>query len=132
MYPRVSQRWDITTKTTGEEAVEALRSGEWFDLVILDYHLGDGLNGLSVAEFLRENSVNKDAIVVLNSGSILRTPEGEQPLFDLVWTKPLPSNEEMRFGLCMELLKSKSGGNEMRSSHRNPAAKPGASVESKA
>lgn len=65
------------------------------------------MDGMSVAEFVRESSVNKDAVVVLNSGSIARLRSGEGQPYDIVWPKPLPSNEQMRFDLCMELLKFK-------------------------
>ena len=93
---------------TGEEAVDVLRHG-WYDLVIIDQHLGDGISGLSVARFVRDSSVNKHAVVILNSGSLIRAPEGEQTPYDHVWPKPLPSNEQMRFDLCRMLLKSKDG-----------------------
>jgi hypothetical protein len=82
---------------------------EWFDLVILDHHLGDGrMSGLGVAQFVREGSMNKDAVVVLNSGSKHHVSETEKPPYDIVWPKPLPSNEQMRCDLCMELVKSKN------------------------
>lgn len=87
---------------------------EWYDLVILDHHLGEGMSGLAVAHFVREGAVNKDAIVVLNSGSKPHISENDHPPFDIVWNKPLPSNEQMRFDLCMELLKSKKNGKKDR------------------
>ena len=55
----------------------------------------------------RENAANKDAIVVLNSGSILHTRDqfmNEQRLFNLLWSKPLPDAKMMRQSLCCELL----------------------------
>ena len=103
------KRWTITTRTSGEEAVELLRN-EWFDLVVLDYHLGEGMNGLSVADYVRNGSVNKNAIVILNSGSVQSLQKGDETSYDLLWPKPLPSNEQMRLDLCKELLKSKSSG----------------------
>jgi len=67
-------------------------------------------NDISMSEFLtvcnREHAVNKDAIVVLNSGSVLQNHEelGADGPFNLFWPKPLPHLDKMRLNLCYELL----------------------------
>lgn len=48
----VRQRWNITSAETGEEAVELLKT-QSFDLIVLDHHLGDGINGVDVGRFAR-------------------------------------------------------------------------------
>lgn len=59
----------------------------------------------------REHAVKKDAIVVLNSGSVAGNGEAKvfndedgARDFNLVWTKPLPDASKMRLNLCCELL----------------------------
>jgi len=46
------RRWIITTAETGEEAIELLNT-QSFDLIVLDHHLGDGINGEEVGRFAR-------------------------------------------------------------------------------
>ena len=46
------KRWNITAASTGEDAVEYLRS-QSFDLVVLDHQLGDGMSGIDVGRFVR-------------------------------------------------------------------------------
>jgi len=54
----------------------------------------------------RDHAVNKDAIVVLNSGSVLHQGGelGNDGPFNLFWPKPLPNLDKMRLNLCCELL----------------------------
>ena len=49
-----TQRWNITSVLTGEEAVEYLRT-QSFDLVVVDKQLGDGISGIEVGRFVRYN-----------------------------------------------------------------------------
>lgn len=97
---------------TGNKQWEVL-SKEWFDLVILDQHLGEGVTGTTVAEFIRKRAVNRDAIVVLNTGSMIRSmnPETDDVPYSCLWPKPLPSTEQMRLELCRELLFASSRRN---------------------
>jgi CheY-like chemotaxis protein len=52
IYCLFRQRWNIATAETGEEAIELLKT-QSFDLIVLDHHLGDGINGEEVGRFAR-------------------------------------------------------------------------------
>jgi len=99
-------RWSISSCLDAEEAMSLIRN-EWFDLIILDHHLDGDITGLDVSVFVREHGMNKDAILVLNTCSEMRGGVPPQP-FNLFWSKPLPSVENMRRDLIQELLRSRS------------------------
>ena len=49
---QASKRWRFALKSNGEDAAVSLKN-EWFDLVVLDQHMGDGMKGTDVAKFVR-------------------------------------------------------------------------------
>lgn len=49
---QAEKRWRFTLKSNGEDASVALKK-EWFDLVVLDQNMGDGMKGTDVAKFVR-------------------------------------------------------------------------------
>jgi CheY-like chemotaxis protein len=101
------KHWLISMCTTGKEAMDLIQK-QHFDLLVLDQNLGDDtIRGTDIAEFARECGVNKDSIIVLNSGSELKQREASEP-FDLYWPKPLPSVEQMRRNLCRKLVQSRA------------------------
>src|SRR5690349_10635054 len=51
----LSERANVMAVTTGETAL-ALLDGKAFDIVITDYHLGEGVNGLQVFRRARERN----------------------------------------------------------------------------
>ena len=107
------KRWSISACTSAIDAMDILKT-KFIDLVVLDQNLGDdAISGTDIALFAKENSVNEDIIIVLNTGSELKRQEGELP-FDLCWPKPLPSVEQMRRSLTGRLIKSKETAKESR------------------
>eukprot|EP00567_Pseudictyota_dubia_P017114 CAMPEP_0197436904 /NCGR_PEP_ID=MMETSP1175-20131217/4246_1 /TAXON_ID=1003142 /ORGANISM="Triceratium dubium, Strain CCMP147" /LENGTH=1610 /DNA_ID=CAMNT_0042966295 /DNA_START=87 /DNA_END=4919 /DNA_ORIENTATION=+ len=117
------RRWNFTLKKNGEDSVKALKE-QSYDLVVLDQHMGPGLKGTDVADFVRSGSKNPDAIVVINSGEELKlvptshpstsaslsTSPGKTttPSFNFQWTKPAPAIDAIRQDLCLELVREKS------------------------
>lgn len=111
------KRWQFTLKTNGEDCVDCLKD-EWFDLCVLDQHMGPGLKGTDVASFIRKGAVNSNALVVINTGVEKNLQEqgnwdDHTVPFNFQWTKPAPSIEKIRQDLCLELVaeKTSSGTN---------------------
>jgi CheY-like chemotaxis protein len=107
------KRWSISSCTSGVEAMDLIKTTH-LDLLVLDQNLGnETIRGTDIALFAKENSLNKDVVIILNTGSELKQPEGEQP-FHIYWPKPLPSVEQMRRNLTRELVKSRVAPDESR------------------
>ena len=111
------KRWQFTLKTNGEDCVDCLKE-EWFDLCVLDQHMGPGLKGTDVASFIRKGAVNPNAIVVINTGVEKNLQEqgnwdDNTIPFNFQWTKPAPNLQKIRQDLCLELVaeKTSSGTN---------------------
>mmetsp|Transcript_21082 Transcript_21082/g.23947 ORF Transcript_21082/g.23947 Transcript_21082/m.23947 type:complete len:885 (+) Transcript_21082:92-2746(+) len=96
------KHWYISICTDPQDAVCKLKR-EWFDLVVSDLDLNDAsMSGLDLIAYARKYSLNRNAILVLNSGSeLLYGPH----MFNIYWSKPLPSVEKMRRSLCKELIR---------------------------
>ena len=106
------KRWQFTLKTNGEDCVDCLKE-EWFDLCVLDQHMGPGLKGTDVASFIRKGAVNPNAIVIINTGVEKNLQEqgnwdDNTVPFNFQWTKPAPSMEKIRQDLCLELVAEKT------------------------
>jgi CheY-like chemotaxis protein len=56
--------YDVVSTSSGEEAWEALKSGQVFDLLIIDW-LMTGMDGLEICRNIRDDSVLKDLYVIL-------------------------------------------------------------------
>eukprot|EP00797_Seminavis_robusta_P031325 Sro678_g185910.2 (693) ;mRNA; r:17516-19594 len=99
-------RWDIVQCTVGARA-KVLMEENRYDMVVMDQTLEnpsscESLTGTELGKLGRKTQ-NKDVIFVLNSGSPVGN--GELPsCFDLSWSKPLPSVEELRNDLYRQLL----------------------------
>jgi len=111
------KRWQFTLKANGEDCVDCLKE-EWFDLCVLDQHMGPGLKGTDVASFIRKGAVNPSAIVVINTGVEKNLQEqgnwdDNTVPFNFQWTKPAPAILKIRQDLCLELVaeKTSSGTN---------------------
>jgi len=100
------RHWSISTSLNAKHAMSQLHK-ESFDLIVLDDNLAtDNLNATDVANFAREISSNKEAIIVLVTSTRRESNELLHP-FNMTWSKPLPSVEIMRRSLCLELIKTK-------------------------
>lgn len=99
---------NIETVHSIQDAECKLKS-EWFDLVILaslEFHYEKELSSTSASDliyFIRRNSQNKCSIIVLNSASVYDVPRPQ--LFNIFWSKPLPTLEVMKKSLINELIK---------------------------
>lgn len=86
------EKFDVTTATSGEDAVEQLKSGEHYDLVISDVMM-PGLSGIELLRVVKEN--NADMKVLLLTG--LKTEDTVVDAFDLgaddFMTKPFNPKE---------------------------------------
>jgi CheY-like chemotaxis protein len=106
---RAEKRLSISVSTSVKDAIFKLK-GESFDLVVTgqefshDNHIKD-LKGMDIISFVRDHSLNKNAIIVLNSAIAQSQHHPQQ--FDMYWPKPLPSDDRMRQTLCEELLQIK-------------------------
>ncbi|MCX6252586.1 MAG: PAS domain S-box protein [Bacteroidetes bacterium] len=109
--------WGITAELTsnGKDALDLLKSAnnnkQYFDIVILDMHM-PGMNGLSVAEEIRNNLQLKLEPVIIMYSSIEKdhvTEIGKQLGIDRYLTKPVKMKE-----LLEVLQKEKNLSGEMK------------------
>ena len=64
---RATDRYDVVTCGSGEEAVAILRE-EMLDAVVLDHHLG-GMSGLNVLQWMHEQKMETPVIMLTGAGS---------------------------------------------------------------
>ena len=91
---RVSgSRYRVTPAATAREAIDRLRRGEHFDLLITDYHLDAGHTGTQVIAAAREmNGDDMKAVLVTgDTSSVVREMRGDANL--RVTSKPINSRE---------------------------------------
>ncbi|TVR46531.1 MAG: response regulator, partial [Puniceicoccaceae bacterium] len=94
VFAGMLKRWGMETVTCpdGEEVLRRAHDGEQFDLLLLDHQL-PGLDGVSVARTLREESPGSPPMVLLSSlgvANIKHRPGAEQ--LDAILTKPVRQN----------------------------------------
>ena len=98
------KHWTIISCVNAYEAINIIENQE-LDLIILDNEIGDnGFKGVDIVRIVRKSAKNKNAVVVINSGSCEVSKESSA--FDVFWPKPLPSVEQMRLSLCQALIKT--------------------------
>ncbi len=89
----LSQRgYDVTTTTSGEDALEKIGSG--FDLFILDVIM-PGMSGYDLCRRIRENPATQDTpVIFLTAKSLLMDmAEGQDAGSDLYLVKPVPATK---------------------------------------
>lgn len=68
----------VVATSNGDDAVkkyvESVDSGEMFDLVILDYHIDNGMGGEKTLQALAR--INPDIVAIISSGSSDLVPDG--------------------------------------------------------
>ena len=85
-----------------------LKLVNWFDLLVLDQHMGTDIKGTDVARFARSSEMNSKAIIVICTADNELDVNTGNKAFNLHWTKPAPSVEEIKWQLCSELLNGPS------------------------
>ena len=83
----------------------AIATIEWFDLLVLDdYHLdSNGITNFDIAECFKKQSVNPNAITVINSSS---RDQEKSPLLIYIG-KQNPFVEKTRLYLCQKLVNTR-------------------------
>jgi CheY-like chemotaxis protein len=94
--------YHVTVCATAEEALQALRAGEPFDLMVTDYHLEGSSTGTQVIAAAREfrGASFKAILVTGDTSSAVREMHGDAHL--RITSKPINSDELL--ALVKELI----------------------------
>lgn len=89
LLPRILELngYEVTIASNAKEALEKFKE-EKFDVVLTDYHMPPGMNGVSLAEAIK--AINPKTPVVLMSG---HPPDQKPQCVDLLLMKPLRKQE---------------------------------------
>src|SRR5205085_241907 len=96
----------VVTATSGEEALEILRS-DCFDIVISDVGLGSGMNGWELAEHSRRDWPHLAIVLATGWGAQIDPAEARQKGVDAVLAKPYRPED------LMDVLGQLSPANEL-------------------
>jgi CheY-like chemotaxis protein len=84
---------------SGEEAIAQVRDTA-FDVIVLDQHMGPGMKGTEVMRNLKTSGNN--AALIGYSGNDMSSDHRDAGAV-LSWTKPLPSDVQLKTDLCLAL-----------------------------
>jgi CheY-like chemotaxis protein len=102
----LSKKYKITFAHDAETAMELIKDFQ-FNLILLDIHMGSGLNGFDVIKHIRKTICYKDTPVIVTTG--LGTEHDEQDYIGKGFTRLLPKPFSMQnlVGMIDELLEEK-------------------------
>jgi len=69
--------YNVTSASQGEEAVNLVKSGEMFDLIVLDMIMHPGIDGLETYKQIREVNPNQKAIIVSGFSETVRVKDAQ-------------------------------------------------------